>query len=312
MKFIRGILAINVLLFGSMLVWAEDNHYFGIAFQGGYATMHPFGVDVKQLHGMEGGGALLYEYERDHFLMNIGAGFNWQQAGWKLNDAISLLAQSYTDSQGDTYVLHTTLKRRDEVRRGTVEIPVLFGGQWGMGYVLAGVKVGFGLIDRFKMCAEITTTGQYDHYIVPIHDAGNHGFYTDAPVEQEYTFPTPWDVRLTLEGGVNVARVTTPAKATIKVRLGAYVDYGIYLTRVDLNSQFIQHTGSQLDLSSYQLQPILTNGSHYLDNLSIGLKLTVLIGAPGGLMNCPTCRILDTNWKPYHTKKRCIVCERGY
>jgi len=292
------------------MIWAEDNHYFGISMQGAYTTAKPYQIDVNRIHGGAGGAHLLYEYQHNHFLMNIGAGFMWQQTGWMVPDAIKMPPQPYVDTQGDRMTLYISCKRWDEMRRGLVDIPILVGGEWGIGYLLGGLKMGIGVVDKSKMKAEVTTVGTYDQYVGPIHDAANHGLYTAQPIEDAYTLPSQLDLRASLEGGVNIAQVITPTEATVKVRLGAFIDYGLFFARVDANTQYIQHEGNQLDLSTYHLLPILTTGTNWLDNLMAGVKVTVLIGAPGGANYCPTCHILDDRWQPIQTKRRCIICEQ--
>jgi len=297
------------------MVLAEDNHYFGIAMQGGYSAMHPYQVSVKSLNGYAAGMTLLYEYQHNHFLMDIGGGFTWQQAGWGLNDILQMPNQRMVDSQGDEFILSSTVRRWDVVRRGVVDIPVLFGGEWGLGYLLGGVKVGIGVLDYSTMQGAVSTWATYNQYFVPIHDAANHGLYTDQPIQQPNSFLANIDLRLSLEAGVNMAQVETPVGASVKLRLGAFVDYGFFFSQVDANPVVLTRNSNHLDLSSYQMQPILVQGSHWLDNLVAGIRLTVLIGAPGSNgwpMNCPSCRILDNRWKPIQSKKKCVTCERGY
>ena len=290
----------------------EMNHYFGLSLQGGYARSHPFVSDVDPLHGVAGGAHLLYEFQRDHFIMNIGAGFVWQQTGWRMPGVVSLPDQPMVDTQGTPFILKTSVTRQDELRRGYIDIPLLFGGEWGIGYLMGGVKVGIGLIDKSRQKGAVTTAGVYDQYFVPIHDAANHAYYTDQAIRRHYTAPSSYDVRASIEGGIVVAQVPTRANATVKVRLGAYLDYGFFTATVAARPDPLIHTGSHLDLNTYLMQPILKSGSHLLDNLMAGVKLTVLIGAPGGAHECIGCRIWDDRWRPIRAKKRCITCERGY
>jgi len=316
----RGIYILLLLV--STGLWArgpkfasDDAHYFGISMQGGYSALHPYQVDVTSLHGFATGMTLLYEYQHNHFLLDIGGGFTWQQAGWSLNDMLQMPDQRMVDSQGDEFTLRSTVKRWDVVRRGVVDIPIMMGGEWGLGYFLGGVKVGVGVLDYSNMQGAVSTWGEYDQYFVPIHDAANHGFYTDEPIEQSSPFLANIDLRLSVEGGINMAQVQTPVGAAVKVRVGLFADYGFFFSQVDANQIVLVHQGSNLDLKTYQMHPILVSGSHWLDNLVAGVRLTVLIGAPGSndaQRNCPSCRLLDDRWRPIRFKNKCVTCERGY
>ena len=288
----------------------EYNHFFGVSLQGAYATSYPYQSQLKRLPGGTAGVHMLYEYQNGNFMMNIGAGFSWERTGWSVSDYILLPDQAMKDSQGEDMILRTFAKRQDVIRRGVVDIPLLFGGEWGMGYFLAGVKAGIGVIDQSELQARITTEGIYDRYFVPIHDASNHAFYTDQPVHTSYTMPVRWDVRASVEGGLSIAQAVTSDNVLVKVRLGAFVDYGWFITRQEVNTVFISHSGSRLDLSTFNLHPIVTTGTHMLDHLLAGVKFTLLMSPLHDIRDCPSCRLLDDRWHPSRAKKRCVMC--GY
>lgn len=203
----RGIIVGFVLGLWSTLnatSWNDNKHYFGISVQGAYNTVYLYSSELKRTPGAAGGAHLWYEYQHNTFILNIGAGFVWQQAGWALPQTIQLPDQGMTDSQGSDMILRTFAKRQDEVRRGIIDIPLLMGREWGLGYLLGGVKLGIGMVDLSRLKASVTTIGIYDQYIVPLHDEANHAFYTDQPISRAYRLPSQWDIRASIEGGVSI------------------------------------------------------------------------------------------------------------
>lgn len=308
----RALYTLVVLLVSIPTIFArthfasDNNHYFGIYGQGAYSRMRPGNVDVTSQNGYGAGGGILYEYEHNAFLMDIGCGFVWQQAGVEKND-IDLLNTKSVDTQGTEYTLLTRAKRYDVFKRGVVDVKLMLGGQAGWFYGLAGVKMGIGVIEKSAMHALVTTTGVYDQYFVPFHDQSNHGFRTDVPLEEKCSILPQLDVRASVELGAWLGEVETQGNVGIKVRAALFVDYGFFLTKVNLNEVFIT-PGTTMDINRYQQKPILmTKGSHNLDNLMIGAKVTVLIGGENQ-SKCRHCQILNNNWRPIRKKKKCIIC----
>lgn len=314
MKRYLGILLLVVI---SISTWAahpsyqSEGHYFGMYANGAYSMM-PIGIaDVRNRGGYALGGGLLYEYEYNAFLMNIGCGFTWQTAGWGLRDNIYFADRNVIDTQGTEYVLHTSLSRQDIIKRGFMEVPLLFGGQRRWFYALGGIKIGIGLLDHSFKFANITTFGEYDRYFTPIHDADNHAFRTNVLIEQLQTLVSQIDIRLSCEIGSWLGSIETRGNIGVKARLALFADYGVFTTKVQLNSSFIENRVGNYDFAKYQLQPILAiNGSHLLGNLLVGLKLTVLIGgeAYSSTYDCPTCHILDDRYRKIRVKKKCVIC----
>lgn len=291
---------------------SDNNHYFGIYGQGAYSRMHPFDIDVTSQNGYGVGGGILYEYENGAFLMDIGCGFVWQQAGVSVRD-IEMSDQKRVDSQGTEYTLRTHVKRYDVYKRGLVDTHFMLGGQAGWFYGLVGMKVGMGLIEKSAMHARVTTAGVYDQYFVPFHDQANHGFRTDVPLETKHSMLPQMDIRGSVELGAWLGEIETQGSTTVKARVALFADYGLFLTKVKLSETFIA-PGATMDINRYQQTPILvTKGNNYLDNLMVGVKLTVLIG--GGNQStaaCRNCRLWNDNRNPIRHKNKCIICNDTY
>lgn len=313
----------KLLLIILLLVWTassfaagmhltrEDGNYFGLYGQGGYSMIAPWGIGLNAVHGYEAGAGLLYEYRHQSFLLDVGLGFGYQDAGYALPQVIHLHDAEAVDSQGWTYTLQTSLTRSDQIRRGFMDLPILFGGTWGKFYFLAGPKLGLTVLDRSIKSARITTIGIYDQYFTPVHDADNHGFRNYVPVSQSARLAAQLDVRLGVELGGWIT--DQYANQSFRARVAVYADYGCFLRGVNQNEVVLSGNKNNYDFDTYTLEPILVQGQHALGNLMAGIKITILFKTDSpsstSLRNCKTCRLQhDMQQRPVNQQQKCVIC----
>ena len=273
-------------------------HSIALYGQGAYSHI-PFGnSDFQWGLGYGVGAGILYQYQKNHFLLNVGAGFLWQDTEHRRTLHTTT---PFVDSQGSDCIVETTHRRSDRSRLGYVEVPILVGGTWGGFYLLGGLKIGAPLFGHTQLSTRVTDEAMYDRYFVPLQDMTNHALRTDVRLTQrkeriDYKF----DTRLSLELGVNLGNVTMrraepvptdsltdeitlPEKPelsepAVECRLGLYADYGLmWLPYNGLNawqddSYFMQVERWSL---SHPLNSTLNN-RNLAQNFFVGIKLTVL------------------------------------
>ena len=268
----------------------------------------PFGnTDFQWGLGYGAGIGLLYQYQKNNFLLNVGAGFMWQDTEHKRTIHTT---NNIIDSQGTPCIVQSTNVRSDRSRLGYVELPVLVGGTWGGFYLLGGVKIGAPLFGNTLCRTRVTDDAIYDRYFVPFEDMTNHALRFDVPYEQKkerivYKF----DTRLSLELGVNLGDVTMrrhtvaptdtldslsaapmeeiilpeeQPEPAVECRLGVFADYGLL---------WLPYTGTQawledsdfMQVEKWQMSHPLNstlNNRNRAQNFFVGIKLTVLFHTP--------------------------------
>lgn len=301
-------------------VWARGyrlstgtQHAMGIYAEGGYARIGDGlqagteqTIQIANGYAVEGG--VLYELQHHRFLFDVGCGFRWQQGGVALTTPL-VWTEPRTDTEGADYTLKSIVLRNDVMRRGSVEIPVLFGGDWNPFYLMGGVKMGISVLGSTLMHAQMSTEASYDMYFEPFDIMDNHGLRDNVPLDQKGEPILTYDVRAHLELGTWINHPDIEA-AGVRVRLGAYADYGFFTKTFGLSTQALTTDGG-FDFDRYTMTPLMGTGDCLLANLSVGAKLTVLIqGQTGHNERCKICRRWNTDFRPVRHKQRCIICEQ--
>lgn len=280
----------------------KQTHHHRLLVYGEGAYSHvPFGnSDFKWGLGYGVGAGILYEYQKEHFLLDVGVGFLWQDVEHKRTLTTT---GEITDSQGTSYILQTQHNRSDRSRLGYVEFPILVGGTWDWFYVLGGVKIGVPLFGNTLCQTRVTDVAIYDRFFVPFDNMTNHALRIDVPFSQkkeriDYKF----DSRLSLEFGVNLGSATIhhvendsildldpieiveekekekESKSNVECRLGVYADYGLF---------WLPYSGTNLWLNNSDIMQVenwnmshplnsTINNKNWAQNFFVGLKLTVM------------------------------------
>ncbi len=194
----------------------EKHHFLNIYVEGGYSHIPYIGASSRWGLGYGAGIGLMYEYQKEHFMLDVGVGFLWQDVEHRL--ASQSFSQSLTDEAGDAATLQYSVNRQDRSRLGYLEVPVLVGSLWEWFYLMGGVKVGVPLFGNTESYATISNAQIYDQYFVPLENMPNHGLRFNEPVRSFGDRLDYWvDSRLSLELGINFGAF----------RMGAFVDGGV-------------------------------------------------------------------------------------
>lgn len=168
------------------------HHLLGIYADGGYSTfINNVGVNKVLPFGYTAGAGLLYNYNKERFLLQTGIGFRWQQ----VTDTVAPLTlwhRQTPDSWGKLYDLrHDFYGRFDKASTLYLQVPLLVGGYvYGRLYLLGGVKFNMALYGFSDVSATCTTTGYYldasgqSYYIGPQGQMDNHGLRRDVPLQR--------------------------------------------------------------------------------------------------------------------------------
>ena len=232
----------------------NTSHRGVLYLQGAYAGM-PLkmqGYTTKMGLGYGVAAGALYEFQKNSFLMQTGAGFYW------LDRRVDILNQPAPN-------------RYDRALLGGVEIPVLFGQNFAPVYYLFGVKIGLDVMGKN----------------VSVCDPVNESVTLVKPEIRRETpllFGLDLDTRLSAEFGFNLGQ---ERNSWVHSRLAIFADYGfypLYLTSVVLPGWPIPVStvvGDPDDYATYQLTHfnyLDETCGKFISHFQVGLKFTLVLG----------------------------------
>ena len=299
-------------LFAQRATAANVRNFLGFWVAGGYSTMLD---DIKDIHNEFGGAAEVgfnYELQKRRFLFNVGVGYTYQNTGINVPDfsySQGTFEDPLYDSQGDALVYNYNVSNRVErVTAHYVPIQLMFGGQFGSFYFLAGGKFRLSVAAKTKVKADITTTGTYPQFIDDFANMYNHAFFNHKPFESKGSTSLNHCAAVSLEIGWRLGQRATsetgfnaPKDGKIRYRIGLFADYG--LLNIHRNKQEPLLQVEEQFMSRYQENPnlnlndLVTMNHSYnttrfdnskVNNLIVGVKFTMLFQLPSRGM-CIRC-----------------------
>ncbi len=279
--------------------YSGDHHLIGGYLDGGYSTIVS---SIRQTNGLPGGyavgGGVLYQYQHNSFMVNVGVGVRWQDVKLGISDTTFTwrnVPDSWTN-QRDTFhydLTYSFYERVDVTRNVYVQVPILFGQSFGNQsggavYYLAGLKLNMQLKGSTSVKVTGTTTGEYDRYMGIFHEMDNHGLRKDVSMERTgEKFDLKLDVLASLEFGYEWASPAPKGYRTQTVedwrlRLGVFVDFGLVNINPNTNKNFLSiPDGYRYDFSQYEFNHICSSNEAVgksIHSVYCGIKLTALIG----------------------------------
>ena len=274
---------------------------------GAHTKLTPELVNFVSLHGDLGYSALLHSIPNQPAAAgmntNIGADyrlfynnflFSFGVEGmYELNvnriDKIDEIIRM-RDTEGQLFNMHVRVdKARDLSHMATVNIPLLFGGEWGRFYFLVGPKVSLSLYGSASSTSEFTTYGEYDEYYDDFYNMTNHQF-SSGQVTSSGVIPVKWNMNVMahLEVGARVNHMFKHKQFRInpdKVRmyLAAYMDFGVLNLYTSVNGKPIFEYKETDQGVQFYVQPLMLSdraNNAVFRNLNVGIKYTIAFEMP--------------------------------
>jgi len=232
-------LKLNALLFISIALLlcqslnAQWRHtiFNGFYIEGGYSgRMFHSTSDVKTLNGSGVTFGYCYEYDREWFAINTGAGFHWQRVSNSLPD-YTISREGMYDSEGEMFTLNYNFSNRTEhVTTLRLEVPALFGFKQYKIFGFFGPIAGVEFHENVFQTANISTTADYPFGIVPLTAMDVHGLHLNTQNNSDKSaFKIRPYLAFHVEFGVNLNRTVRQGhrKASpIQLRFSLFADYG--------------------------------------------------------------------------------------
>lgn len=234
----------------------NDMHLFdvwgGVGYSGmvnNYSTLDVYNTTLDPRF-IGGGGGLVgfgYEYRYKKFMLNVGPEFRIFSSQDNLNFADPL--QGTRQDYSSMVQFYDFQKYHETQTVGQIMLPILFGGNFGRYYFLAGAKVGYTLLHSWKQAGKLTTSVKeqiaYDEWF----DVPSHDLITDKLAQHSLnnatikgTNPFGLDVALSAEFGINLDEFFSDSwnskndksKHPQHFRVAAFIDYGLPLPTLNV------------------------------------------------------------------------------
>lgn len=298
-------------------LYNQDLHFVSMWGGAGYSGMlnHyntdglvlPNNTGGFQTKFMGGAGGMLgvgYEFHHQSFMLKLGPEFRLlsSQDRMAFDKAFQIAHPYYKDDMTQYYSFD---KVRENQVVGQIMLPILFGMNiQDRYYFLAGVKVGYTVMDLWRHRGNMSTTikdnqayapeweNLSSHYIMSDQKLSAHPLYQEDMLKGKYKMAQGLDAAISIEGGFYLNEFMSPdwqsrnedSDHPWRIRLGAFLDYGMPILRVAQSEggnlvSFDQNGPSddwstQTTIGVNPLHASAVAADKKLSSLLVGVKLT--------------------------------------
>lgn len=234
--------------------------------------------------GMNANIGVGYRLYYNHFLFSAGVEGAYQLNTNNINDQDFSI--SMRDTEGDVFDMHVLVNKSwDRTHMVNLNIPLLFGGEWGRLYFMIGPKVAINMYGSAASEAEYTTYGEYDRYYEDFWNMENHQFVKGNKM-QSGLLPIKWNLNVLahLELGARVDKyykykIYRANPDRVRMYLAAYVDCGVLgLTSAQKGNPIFDYKETTDKGLQFYIQPLMRSNladNAIVRNLNVGVKFTI-------------------------------------
>lgn len=277
-------------------------------------------------YGAGGGLGFHFEAQRNHFLFTFGVQGNVhhsvfgseEQVSFWADDGDPQIAHSYNPSgiYGNFTYQYDFYDRKDQYTNVVVQVPLMFGGQFGHFYFLLGAKLQtMTLWGQASAKAMFNSRGIYAGMypgasgVRAFEHMPEHGFFDEQPIAPQ-KMGAKFNLNALAAGELGYTTTsrsflskTSGRMRQYQMRVGAYFDYGLLNDceyRPDgpayTTPTYNAATASE-DMKNVQMIHLLAsaNRAEIIRPMQVGVKFTVLFQLPQPKM----CVICEQNLEPY-------------
>jgi len=263
----------------------EQRHFISIDGSVGYASLTNNSSELRSGSGVAANIGVGYRLFHNSFLFTAGVEGYYMLNAHSMTDV--QVQQHEMDNEGDAYLLTVDASNGQDIcNSASLNIPILFGGEFKRFYFLAGPKISYNIWGQAKATASLAETGVYEEFIGVIANIpdrfDNMVLTTIQPVRWNL------DVMAHLEVGYRLGDVIFLTGADIpkpkqRYYLSLYLDYGLLNIRNTQSSgNRLYYEGEGFDKTYYLTPALMSNelGSARVHQYSVGIKATILFELP--------------------------------
>lgn len=286
-------------------------HYFALWGEVGGTMMLTRSDKASPAIGVGGGVGMGYEMQYNQFLLQTGLHINGAIEKLKLKNGDFVLRSSIDTEDYIFDFWYHQKDRKDNYTVTSLQIPLLFGGEFNRFYFLAGAKANIKIYSKAHASGVYSSLGDYEPMIDPFEDMPNHQFFSNYYAVSEEKCRFNFDVLLSGEIGIRFGNLYRTSSDRSKVRLAIYADYGLLDCHVkgdkDIVSLAQTFNAGDMRTSIHPHHFLSTkDATNPVHNLQVGIKLTYLLNSKVGKKRfCPMC---NDEFVPRKYKKKCVIC----
>lgn len=266
----------------------ETYHFLSLHGDLGYSALFHTIPNQQPATGMNANIGFDYRLNHNNFLFSIGVEGMYELNANRLDEHDEVILMR--DTEGDIFNMHVHVdKSRDLAHLANLNIPLLFGGEWGRFYFLAGPKLSLNLWGATSSVAQVTTYGEYDRYYDDFYDMPNHQFVTGQQMGSGL-MQMKWEMNILahIELGGRVNHMFKYKQFRInpdKVRMyvAFYADFGILnMHSSGGGAPLFEYRETDKGVQFY-LQPLFMSSmadKAAIRNMNVGIKYTVAFELP--------------------------------
>ena len=275
----KEILLIILLFISSQGI---SQHRIGVAMDGAM-VLQLDNLDITQMgKGARGGVGAVYQYQYNRFLLQTGITISESFAQTAVDS--QQIAVPMRDTEGINFIYRGEVyNRMDKMLTTKLSIPLMLGVKLKSFYALGGVRFICPLEGTSFSNALLTTKGDYgNRYYEMLENMPQHGYFTALAIggeKEKITFPMNLNVCAEFGYSKSIGDKMQDKKSFV-LQAGAFVEYNVLNALKDATASIMDVDCSRyMQVTMHHIYSTLPRQTHFMRQLSIGVRVTLLFSA---------------------------------
>ena len=269
---------IGILFFSSIFA----QHRIGVVLDGAM-VLQMDNSDITQMgKGAQVGVAAVYQYQYNRFLLQTGITISESFAQTAVDS--QQIAVPMRDTEGINFIYRGEVyNRKDNMLITDLSIPLMLGVKLKYFYALTGVRFIYPLAGISFSNALLTTKGDYgNRYYEMLENMPQHGYFTALSIggeKEKITFPMNLNVCAEFGYSKSIGDKMQDKKSFV-LQAGAFVEYNALNALKDATASIMDVDCSRyMQVTMHNIYSTLPRQTHFMRQLSIGVRVTLLFSA---------------------------------
>lgn len=275
----KEILLIILLFISSQGI---SQHRIGVAMDGAM-VLQLDNSDMTEIGiGAQVGVGTVYQYHYNRFLLQTGITISESYKQTVVDS--QHVAVKMRDTEGIDFIYRGEVyNRRDQMLTTELSIPLMLGVKLKYFYALAGVRFIYPLAGVSFSNALLTTKGDYgNRYYEMLENMPQHGYFTALSIDVEpEKIALPMNVNVCAEFGYSksIGKKMEDKKPFI-LQAGAFVECNVLNGLKNVTNSLMDVDCSRyMQVTMHHIYSTLPRQTHFMRQLSIGVRVTLLFSA---------------------------------
>lgn len=262
----------------------DTHHFVSLYGQVGYSALLNSAMPGHPISGVAPALGLGYHFYADHFVMDLGV--NAEYAYHMAKSESVMMTVKMRDTEGELFDLNATIADgKDLCHSLNVNVPVLFGIEYGRVMAMVGPMIGVNVWGRTSTTSSVSTTATYSDLSESLYDMPNHQLCNNRRVTSD-PYGLSWNINVALhaELGLRLGKMTRRTIGTHnRFYLGVYAEYGfLNIHRNVVEGESVGYREAVDGVEFYVLPSMVSNQMNgvKVNPLTAGIKMTCLLETP--------------------------------